>query len=513
MEKNEIVSRMDVIIIGAGIIGSAIARVLSQYKNLQIHLVEKAPDVGWGASKANTAIIHPGYEDDPKKYPLRAKLCVKGNRLWHKWTKELEIPVKWPGELMIALEKEDLTTARNYLHLAQKNSVPEVQMIYKNRLQSLEPNITREAVGALWAPNAGQIAPWEAVIALVENAVDNGVKLHVETKVEDIKVKENKVHSIITNRRTIHADIVINSAGLYADEVAQMVGKEELSIHPRRGEYYIFEDDATPNVGKILHQTPTPKTKGVYVISTVEGNLMIGPTAQDLPKNEKENTATTDEGLEFIWNGAQKLVRALPAKKQIMKSFAGLRPEPPNGQWEIDAYDDPWGFVNVAGIRSPGFTGAPAIAYYVKKLIHEKLGIRLVKKEDWNPYRQEIDRFSELETEIQAKMIQENPRYGNVVCMCKEVTEAEILKAIRRMKKIGIDTITLDGIKFRTLAMFGACQASFCRLKIARVIAKELGIPIWNVSTKGNGTQYGIGDIKSLRKKEHEEDAGENHVE
>lgn len=500
---------LKVAIVGAGITGASIARVLSQYDNLEVHLLEKNADVGWSASKANTAIIHPGHEDDPKKYPLRAKLCVKGNRLWHQWTKELEIPVKWPGELMVALEEEDLKVAEHYLELAQKNGVPGVRLVDNEELRKLEPNVNPTAAGALWAPTAGQIAPWEAVIALVENAVDNGVKLHTDTEVRGIKIENGGVKGVETNNGFIEVDIIINAAGLYADMISKMAGIDYFTIHPRKGEYYIFDEDATPKVTRVVHQTPTPITKGVYVITTVEGNLMIGPTAQDLPEEAKEETSTSKEGLDFVWEWAQKLVRDLPPKNKVMKTFAGLRPEPPDGRWIIEAYDDPWGFINVAGIRSPGLTSAPAIAYHVvDELIKGKLDIKLVKKKKWNPYRKAIPKFKELPPKKQQELITKNPAFGNVVCMCKEVTEAEIVEAINRMKKVGIKTITLDGIKFRTLSMFGTCQGSFCRVRIARIISQELGIPLWKVTLKGEGTEYGIGDVKVLLRNSME--AGEN---
>ncbi len=490
---------VEIAIIGAGIVGAAIARVLSQYENLTIHLIDKEVDVGWGVSKANTSIIHPGHEDDPDIYPLRAKLCVKGNRLWHQWVKDLEIPAKFPGELMIALMEEHLKVCRYYLKLARRNNVPGVRIVYKDELRHLEPNVSPNAVGALWAPTAGEIAPVQAVIALVENAVDNGVILHTETKVKGVKISKGEIRGVETNRGFIRADIIVNAAGLYADEVSRMVGIDNFTIRPRKGEYYIFDERAMPKVTRILHPTPTPITKGVYVITTVpENRLMIGPNAQDLPVDAKEDTSTTEEGLEFVWKWARRLVKELPPKNKIIKTFAGLRPEPPDGRWIIEAYDDPWGFVNVAGIRSPGFTSAPAIAYYVRDLLKDKLGIKLVRKKRWNPHRKAITRFRSLSPERQRQLIKKNSSYGVIICMCEEVTKAEILEAIKRMRNIGIKTISLDGIKYRTFALYGICQGSYCRLRIAKIIAEETGIPLWKVTIRGDGTEYGIGDVKVL---------------
>ncbi len=487
-------------IVGAGISGSAIARTLSKYDNLEIHLIEKEPDVGWGASKANTGIIHPGHEDDPEKHPLRAKFCVEGNRLWHRWAEELDIPVSWPGELMIATDEDDYSVLRKYLELGKENGVPELRIIDEDQLRSLEPNASPDAIGALWGPTAGLIEPWEAIIALVENAVDNGVKTHLSTEVEDVRIRNGEIESVQTDRGSINLDILINAAGLYADEISKMAGADDFDIYPRKGQYYLFDDEAEPKVDRIVHPTPTPKTKGVYATQTVEGNLMLGPTAQDLSMDEKDERSTSEEGLEFVWNWSEKLLKDLPSKERVAKTFSGLRPEPPGGKYRIDAYSDPWGFVNVAGIRSPGFASAPAVAKYVKgELLEKKLDLRLKEKDDWNPYRDGIERFSECSTERQRELIDKDDDYGKVVCMCKEVTEAEIREAISRMDKIGIEEKTLDGLKFRTLAMFGFCQGSFCRLRLARILSEEIGEPVWNVTMRGEGSEYGIGDVKVLQ--------------
>ncbi|HHF52755.1 MAG TPA: FAD/NAD(P)-binding oxidoreductase [candidate division WOR-3 bacterium] len=490
--------RKKVVIIGAGVVGASIARVLSQYNEFDIYLLEKNVDAGMGVSKANTAIIHPGHEDDPKKYPLRAKLCVRGNRLWHQWVKELGIPAKFPGELMIAIEEDDLKVAEHYLELAQKNGVPGVRLVDNEELRKLEPNVNPNVAGALWAPTAGVMDSPMAAPALVENAVANGVRFFPETEVQGIKIENGEVKGVKTNKGFIEADIIINAAGLYSDKISKMAGIDYFTVHPRKGEYYVFDDDATPKVTRILHQTPTPVTKGVYVITEMHDGLMIGPTAEDLPEDAKEDTSTTKEGLDFVWEWAQKLVKELPPKNKVIRTFAGLRPEPPDGRWIIEAYDDPWGFINAAGIRSPGFTSAPAIAYYiVEELIQKKLDIKLTKKSHWNPYRR-VYWFKDLPPEKQNELIKQDPAYGNVVCMCREITEGEIVNVITRMKSMGVKTITLDGIKMRTGAMAGTCQGSYCRIRIARIIARETGIPLWEVSFRGKGTEYGIGDVKVL---------------
>ena len=492
--------RIKVIIIGAGIIGSSISRVLSMYENLEVHLVEKEADVGWGVSKATTAIIHPGHEEDFEKHPLRAKLCAEGNRLWRRWTRELDIPVRWPGELMIALDDRELKNAERYLEYAEKNGVPEVRLINRDEMLKLEPNANPDAAGALWAPTAGVINPVKAVIALVENSIDNGVKLHTESRVLDVKVEDYQVKGVLTSRGFLEADIVNNAAGLYSDLVSRMAGIDEFAIYPRRGEYCIFDEKAYPKVTRILHPVPTEITKGVYVVTTPENNLLVGPTAEDLPKDAREDNSTSKEGLSFVLEQAERITRTLPPKSKVIRTFAGLRPEPPMGRWIIKFYEDPWGFINVAGIRSPGLASAPAIAQYIVKLIRNGLDVKLVKKRRWLPYRRSIVSFKDLNRREQNRLIKRDPSYGNVVCMCRMVTEAEILEAIRRMRKIGVKTITLDGVKFRTFALTGLCQGSYCRLRIARIIVRELGVPLWRVTLRGEGTDYGIGDVKALLK-------------
>jgi len=496
---------MRVVITGAGITGASIARVLSLYEDIDIYIIDKEPDAGWGVSKANTGIIHPGHEDDPLKTPLRAKLCSKGNRIWRKWVKELDIPSKWPGELMLAFNDKDLKEFNKYIEWGKKNNVEKMEVIDYEKLKSLENNVSPNAVGALWVPSAGQISPWEAVIALIENAAMNGVKTLFGTKVLDIVVSNYKVVGVKTERGFIEADIVINATGLYADVVSSMAGLDFFTIHPRKGEYYVFDENSKPKVSRIIHPTPTPITKGVYVVTTVDGSLMLGPSAKDLPPDMKEDTSTTFEGLEYVWSEAKKLVRELPPKTEIVKTFAGLRPEPSTGDFIIDAYDDPWGFINVAGIRSPGLTSAPAIAFYVvNELLINRLGLKIKNKKEWNPYRKRIRKIREMSPEELQKSIAEDYRYGKIVCTCRKVSEAEIVEAINRIKEIGA-TPTLDGVKFRTLAMFGQCQGSFCRKEIANIISREMKIPLWKITVKGKGSEYVIGDIKMFFKSESHE--------
>ena len=482
---------------GAGIVGASIARVLTMYEGLEVVIVEREPDVGWGASKANTSVIHPGHEEDPRRHPLRARLCVEGNRLWRRWVRELDIPARWPGELMLFYSEEEAKEARRYVELARINGVPGVRMVWGDEVRSLEPSASSDALGAVYAPTAGLISPFEAVIALVENAVENGAKLLTEAEVRGVKVEGSEVRGVETSRGFIEADVVVNAAGVHADEVSHMAGVEQgFTIRPRRGEYLLFDEDVPVKPDKVLHPVPTPITKGVYAITTVHGNLMIGPTAEDLPPSAKDDVSTTEEGLRYVWSEAARLLREPPPRSRLIRTFAGVRPEPPDGRWLIRAYSDPWGFINVAGIRSPGLTAAPAIARYVVRLMEEEYDLRLVRRRRWNPYRRDIVRVSGRPLSEVDELVRADPGYGEIVCRCRMVSRAEVLEAIRRMRRIGVRTITVDGVKFRTRAGMGWCQGSFCRWRIALIISQVTGMPLHEVVVKRG--RYGIGDVKIL---------------
>lgn len=485
-----------VAIIGGGIVGACIARQLSRY-HLDVHLVEKEGDVGWGATKANTGIIHPGHEEDPAAHPLRARLCRRGNQLWHGLTHELDIPARWPGELMVATEAAQRETLEQYRRLGERNQVAGLRLVEGRELHELEPRLHDDIVAALWAPSAGLIAPWEAVIAIAENAHANGVHLHLGSQIIEVATDGDAVTGVITPTGHLDADVVVNAAGLYADRVADMAGITDLTITPRRGEYCLFEKSIAVGPERIVHPTPTEKTKGVYAVTTVERNLMLGPTAEDLPSDELDNRATTREGLAYIRQQAAKILRDLPSRNEVVKTFAGLRPQPPEGRYVIRAHEKPWGFVSAAGIRSPGLTAAPAIAEEIAKLLQERLDIELREKQQWQSHRGSITRLATQPRQLQQQLTQQQPRYGRMVCRCKEVTEAEVTEAIHRIQRLG-GRVTMDGVKFRTLAMFGFCQGSFCRVQVARLIARELGVPLWQVMERGNAA-YVVGDVKALQ--------------
>lgn len=476
-------------IIGAGIVGSAVARELTKYEGLEVCIVEKEADVGWGASKANTGILHSGYDDDPGQFPKRARLCRAGNELWHKLAEELQIPVKWCGALVLAFNEHERKVLADLLLRGKINGVQGLRIIERETIQELESNASQEAVEALWAPTSGIISPYEATIALVENAAENGAKLYLETVAKKIVVRNRSVVGIETDRGFLGADFVINASGIFGDILSRTAGVSNFSIRPRRGEYFLFDRDSKPKVGMTLFPAPRPETKGVVVTQTTDGNLLVGPNAKDLEETERESTQTTREGLEEVWKEASRLVRGLPPRGAATRTFAGLRPEPNKGDFIIEAYEEPSGLVNCVGTRSPGLTSAPAIAKEVTKLLVER-GTRLEKKRAWVSERRAMTRFRELSSVEKDRLILKDPSYGKIVCPCETVTEAEVREAIRR------GAGTLDSIKFRTRAGMGRCQGSFCLAKLLILLEKETGRRVEDITAKGNGSKIVVGKVR-----------------
>lgn len=482
--------KTDIVIIGGGIVGTAIARELSRY-DVNTILVEKEADIAFGGStKANTAVIHAGYDDAPGT--LKARLCPRGNALWSKLASELEVPLKRLGSLVVALKEEDMRVLRELKRRGRKNKVPDLEIIEDHkRLFELEPNLNKEAVAVLYAPAAGITSPYEMAIALAENAVRNGVKILLGTKTTGITLERAEVKGLQTNKGYIETDYVINAAGLWADEVSAMAGIDRFIITPRKGEYLVFDKNLSGFVNHALFPIPTPISKGIAVTPTVDGNLLIGPNAHDI--EDKTDLTTTSAGLEEVLRGALNLVPKLSSKRgMIIANYAGLRAEPATGDFIIKSYDEARGFINVAGIKSPGLTSAPAIAEMVVDLL-KNTGLELKEKDSFNPYRKSIDRsIRELSVDEAEKLIDRDPRYGHVICRCEHVTEREVVEAIRR------GATTLDGIKYRTRAGMGRCQGGFCTPHVIRILARELGVSAENVTKRGGDSQLLPCRVKAL---------------
>ena len=493
--------KVDIIIIGAGIVGSMVARFLSKYK-LKVLLIEKEVDIGMGTSSANSAAIHAGYDALPGTN--KALTNVLGSKLWPQVSKELGIPYLQSGDYVVAVNDEEMDTLRGLMARGIENGVEGLEIIDGEEMRRREPLIRPDVVGALWAATGAMGDPFTATVATAENAVMNGVEVLLETAFEEFLMDGNRITGIRTNRGDFECRWVVNAAGLYADEVMHKANvRPEFTIRPRRGEYIIIDKaDFQLTREAILFPTPTGKGKGILVTSTLHGNIIVGPNANFV--EEKTNKEMTSEGIQEIWSGGQKLIPSLN-RKQIIAQFAGLRatgnaptPNPDinyNQDFIIEIPENVKGLVNLGGIESPGFSAAPAIALKVIELL-EKAGEKLEEKPDWNPIRPARPVFRHLNKEEQAVLIEKEPAYGRIVCRCETVTEGEIRAEIHAP----IPATTYDAIKRRTWLGTGRCQGGFDMPRVVSILSEELGIPPEEVTKKGAGSPFLYRRTKNVEK-------------
>jgi glycerol-3-phosphate dehydrogenase len=458
-------NKYDVIIIGGGISGCAVAWKLAHY-NLKILLVEKEADVATGTTKANTAIIHAGYNADPDK--LKGRLNVKGNEQIKEISKKLNVPFREIGSLVVGLQNDNLQVIDQLYAKGKENKVKNMKIVDRKWLRENEPNISPKAVKALWAPTAGIITPWEFALAMAQNAVANGAEVKLETAVLDIITDSDQVQGVKTNQGNFYADYVVNAAGLYADEIAQLVGIEKIKITPRKGEYYIYDQAKDFAVNHVIFPVPTPISKGIVVTPTVENNLLIGPTSEKVAS--KQDLATTRSGLLEVISGAKKLYPDLDLKDTI-RVFAGLRAADETEDFVIEAAPHLKGFINVAGIQSPGLSSATAIAGFTVEIM-EAQGLELSEKKEVIETRPEPVRFYEMTNQARANLISKNKDYGQIICRCETVSYQEIIDAIHGP----VGARTVNAVKRRTRAGAGRCQGGFCGPRVVEIIAHELGI-------------------------------------
>ena len=458
--------KTDVLIIGGGVTGCFAARELSRY-DLDITLVEKAPDVCTGTTKANTALLHAGFNADPDK--LKGRLNMRGNQLYHERIQhELDVPIEWLGAMVVAKDESEVPKLEELLEKGKENGVPDLEIARGDRIYELEPHLTDEAVAALFAPTAGIVNPFELTVALANNAARNGADIYLEAEVLDIEDRGDK-KLVKTAKGDIETDLVINAAGLYADKIANMVGIDKFKITPRRGEYYLYDKQTDIDVQRTIFPVPTKITKGIVVTPTDEGNVLIGPNAEEI--DSVENKSTTREGLDKVLSGAQKTVPDL-SKRDIIREFAGLRPAiKETGDFLIEASDEVPGFINVAGIQSPGLASAPAIAEMVVDIVEDELE-GLTEDPSFDPNYQGPPKFRHMSHEEQAELVEEDDDYGQIICRCETVTKGEILDAIR--EPVGARTV--NAVKRRVRPGSGRCQGGFCEPKVVNLLAQELGI-------------------------------------
>lgn len=480
----------DVAIIGAGVIGTFIARELSRYK-LKVAIIEKDSDVANGTTKANSAIVHAGYDARPGTN--KGKFNALGNPMFEKICEELDVPFKRVGSLVIASNEEEMDGLKELYAQGMLNKIPQMELIDRDKVETLEPNLNEEIMGALYARTCGIVGPFELAIALAENAVENGAELFLNSKVVSIEKVED-YYVINKGDKEIRAKYVINCAGVYADKINNMVASESFKIIPRRGQYFIFEKKAGTLVNTVIFQCPTKLGKGVVVTQTVHGNLLVGPNAEALDDNE--NIQTTAMGLEEVRNASYKTSKKIPFNA-VITSFSGLRATSTTGDFIIEESAEAENFINVAGIESPGLSAAPAIAEYVVGILNDKVA-GLVKKEDFNPKRRKVIRFITLSDIEKAEVIKKDPRYGRIICRCESITEGEIVDAIKR--KAG--ATTLDGVKRRARPGMGICQGAFCGPRIVEILARELKIDELKILKSNKDSYILVGKTKESTPKD-----------
>ncbi|MTI71688.1 MAG: NAD(P)/FAD-dependent oxidoreductase [Firmicutes bacterium] len=466
----------DVAIIGAGIIGSFISRELSKY-DLKTVLLEKDNDVSNGTTKANSAIIHAGY--DALFKTNKGKFNALGNPMFDKVCKELDVPFKRIGSYVVAYNEKEIKTLKELFKNGKKLGIPDMEIINGDELRKREPNLSDEIVAGLYAKTAGIVGPFELCIALCENAVENGVELLLNYEVNNIE-KTKSGFKITSNEKSIEAKYVINCAGVYADEINNMVNKSKFKITPRRGQYYLLDKSANGLVNSVIFQCPNEMGKGVLVTPTVHGNILVGPNSEDIM--DKEGTQTTSNSLKFVKESASKSIKNIPFN-EVITTFSGLRAEPTGGDFIIEESDTE-GFINVAGIKSPGLSASPAIAEHVVEIIKE-INDGLKENKDFNPIRKEMVRFSELDDQKKAELIKKDERYGRIICRCENVTEGEIVDVINRL----VGARTVDGVKRRTRPGMGRCQGGFCGPRVVEILARELGKSVEEI-VKSNKESY-----------------------
>ncbi|OGQ26099.1 MAG: FAD/NAD(P)-binding oxidoreductase [Deltaproteobacteria bacterium RIFCSPHIGHO2_02_FULL_50_15] len=460
----------DVAIVGGGVTGCNIARELSRY-SLKTVLIDKNAEVGFGTTKSNSGIIHAGHHNTPAT--LKGRLVVRGNQLFDQLCRELNFGFSRIGELVVARTPEDLPVLERLKEQGKSKGVPGLEIWDKNRLLHEEPNLSHNLLGALWAPTAGVINPYEFVFALIESAIENGVELKVESPVQ--KIGQEEGHLVVqTPTEKIHSRFVLNAAGIFADQVARMAGLDDFTIYPRKGEEYMLDKRLKGLVRHLIFPVPLKTTKGILIIPTFDGTIMVGPTAQDV--GDRHDIATSYEGSHQVFDFVRQICPSINERDTITE-FAGLRAVSDTDDFIIGPTKVK-GFINVAGIQSPGLTSAPSIAEYVLEILRQE-GLKLHERKNFKSHVAGPPRFALQSLKEQGERIGKDSRFAKVVCRCELVTEAEIHDAIDHGAR------TLDGIKFRSRAGMGRCQGGFCTSRCMGILSERLKIPYDRVTKRG----------------------------
>ncbi len=477
----------DVIVIGAGVSGCAIARELARY-DARVCVVEREEDVCCGTSKANSAIVHAGFDAQPGT--LMGKLNAEGNRLMYEWAKDLNFGVLPIGSLVVCVSESDLAGLYMLLERGEKNGVPGLRIIDRKELLEMEPHIADKAVAALWAPTGGIVDPFGLTVALAENAASNGVEFRFNAPVTTVS-RDGDHWCVTAGGETLQTRAVINAAGVYADTIHNLVAEEDdrLTIVPRKGEYYLLDTTAGDYVHHTVFMLPTSMGKGVLVSPTVHGNLLVGPTATDI--DNKEGTNTTALGLAEVALKSSLTVKDVPLR-EVITTFAGLRAHQDKHDFVIGEVKGAPGFFDCAAIESPGLTSAPAIGVMVSGMVAEALSLSQKPEGAFNPTRPGVPNLMDMDFDEWDKLCQENPAYGNIICRCCRVSEAQIVDVMHRTPT----PRSLDAIKRRTSATMGRCQGGFCTPKIMELLVRELGMSPQEITKHGPGSELLVGTNK-----------------
>ncbi|NLC72617.1 MAG: FAD/NAD(P)-binding oxidoreductase [Ruminococcaceae bacterium] len=492
------IASADVVIVGAGVSGCAIARELSAL-NLSVIVIDKESEVSMGASKANNGMIHPGNAVKPGT--LKAKMNVEGNKLYDQWARDLGFAFERTGSIIAAYKGDKMITLYLAYIAGRLNRVPGMRLIFGKKIMQIEPDVPKGAIVGLYTPSTAYVDGFEVTIALAENAAANGAKFMMDTEILGIDKNSGKIERILTSKGIIETGCVINAAGVYADEVAKMADEQFYTIHARRGAIIILDRNtigAKRNITRVKKLDSSSHSKGGGAQRTVSGNPLLGPSAKEI--ENKEDTSVLADEFEYAYmRGIEMFPGA--GKKNVISFFAGNRPADYKEDFIIEAAKNTPGFIHCAGIQSPGLASAPAIAKRVKGLVlnyFESEGRSITQKHDWNPIRIPPVVFRNKSREEQDKLIKENPKYGNVVCRCELVTEAEIVDAMHRNPP----ACTLDGIKRRTRAGAGRCQSGFCGPKIVEIMSRELNYDSCEIDLKKKNSSV---LLSHSRKKEDKE--------
>jgi glycerol-3-phosphate dehydrogenase len=463
----------DVTIIGGGIIGCAVARELMRYQ-LRVLLIEKECEVGFGTSKSNSGIIHAGHHSLPST--LKGRLEWVGNKMWDGLADELGFGFRRTGELTVALSDNQLGVLEGLRQQGIEKGVPGLEIWDRERIRREEPNLSEQVCAALYAPTSGVVNPYEAVFALLQNARRNGLDLLLESPVRAITSNHGSL-AIRSDRALIHTRFVINAAGLYADQIAAMIGAQTFTIQPRKGEEYLLDKRLTGLVKRTIFPCPTPTSKGILVIPTFDGTIMVGPTAHSI--EDRDDLTTTTAGAQEVFGEVRRIVPGI-SERDCIAAFAGLRAAADTEDFVIEPTAQK-GFINVAGIQSPGLTSAPAIGVMVTDILRDE-GLQLIPKDDFVLVNPKRVHFASLSTEDQIHLSREDPRYSHIICRCETVSEREVIDAIHDGAR------TLDGVKLRTRAGMGRCQGAFCSWRCMEMLARELALPMTAITKRGGGS-------------------------